>query len=245
MDDWRTIAPELQRPLDSMSVHDFSTCPDFAPASRVPSCQVPSGFHWLRVVLVCAVLVGSGGVRSWQAWKVDALLEKGKKSSFPLKELPLSLGSWQGEDASLDPQIARKAGASDAISRRYVHQTTGATVELIVLYGPAVELFFHTPEVCYPAAGYTQRDGPDQRLIGSGGVVAPFRSLVFVKGQEAEADRVEVYYSWRYQGRWTPELGTFKQFERIPGVYKIQLARALRSRSDVTRALRASPSSMC
>jgi len=212
-----------------------STCLDAAPVPRFPSRRVGSGFHWLRVVLVCAALVGSGGVRSWQAWKVDALLEKGKKSSFPLQELPLTLGSWQGEDASLDPQIARRAGASDAVFRRYVNQTTGATVEVIVLYGPAVELFFHTPEVCYPGAGYTQLDGPDQRVIGSGGVVAPFRSLVFVKGQGAEADRVEVYYSWRYQGRWTPEFGTFKQFERIPGVYKIQLARRLteQERRDV------------
>jgi hypothetical protein len=212
-----------------------STCVDFAPVLRFPSRHVGSGFHWLRVVLVCAVLVGSGGVRFWQAWKVDALFETGGKSSFPLQELPLTLGSWQGADASLDPQIARKAGASDAISRRYVDQTTGATVELIVLYGPAVELFFHTPEVCYPGAGYTQLDGPDQRVIGTGGVHAPFRSLVFVKGQVADADRVEVYYSWRYHGRWTPEFGTFKQFERIPGVYKIQLARRLteQERRDV------------
>ena len=204
MDDWRTIAPGLQQPLDSMSVHDLSTCPDFAPASRVPSRRVPV---WLSLAPRFAGLRSLGrlrGVRSWQARKVDALLEKGKKSAFPLKELPLTLGSWQGEDTSLDPQIARRAGASDAIFRRYVDQTTGVAVEVIVLYGPAVELVFHTPEVCYPGAGYTQFDGADQRVIGSGGVEAPFRSLVFVKGQAAEAERVEVYYSWRYQGRWTP-----------------------------------------
>jgi hypothetical protein len=186
-------------------------------------------------LLVCAVLVASGGVRSWQAWKVDALLEKGKKYAFPLTELPLTLGSWQGEDTSLDPQIARRAGASDAIFRRYVDQATGAAVEVIVLYGPAVELFFHTPEVCYRGAGYTQLDGRDQRVISSGGMEAPFRSLVFVKGQATEAERVEVYYSWRYQGRWTPELGALKQFERIPGMYKVQLARRVmeQERRDV------------
>ena len=140
------------------------------------------GFYWIRVVLVCAVLVGSGGIRSWQAWKVSASLEQGKKSSFSLKELPLTLGSWQGEDAILDPQIARRTGASDAIFRRYVDQTTGTTVEVIVLYGPAVELFIHMPEVCYSGAGYSKSAGPDQRVIASEGVEAPFRSLVFVKG---------------------------------------------------------------
>ena len=176
-------------------------------------------------MLVCAVLVGSGAIRSWQVWKVSALLEQGKTSSFPLKELPLTLGSWQGEDAILDPQIARRTGASDAIFRRYVDQTTGAAVEVIVLYGPAAELFIHMPEVCYAGAGYTQYAGPDQRIIAFREGEAPFRSLVFVKGQGAEADLVEVYYSWRYQGRWTPQLGTIKQFERIPGMYKVHLAR--------------------
>ncbi len=218
-----------------MSITNLSTCLDVAPAPRVPSRRLGLGFHWLRVVLVCAVLVGSGGIRSWQASKVRAALEQGKNSSLSLKELPLTLGSWQGEDAILDPQIARRTGASDAIFRRYVDQTTGATVEVIVLYGPAVELFIHMPEVCYSGAGYAQSAGPDQRVITSGGVEALFRSLVFGKGEGASADLVEVYYSWRYQGRWTPQLGTIKQFERIPGMYKVHLARRLtvQERRDV------------
>jgi hypothetical protein len=218
-----------------MSITNLSTGPDVAPVPRIPSRRVGSGFHWLRVVLVCAVLVGSGAVRSWQAWKVGALLEQGKKSNFALKELPLTLGSWHGEDTILDPQIARVTGASDAIFRRYVDQTTGAAVEVFVLYGPPLELFIHTPENCYAAAGFSQSAGPDQRVIASDGVEAPFRSLVFVKGQGAEADLEEVYYSWRYPSRWTHEFRTTKQIERIPGVYKVQLARrlTLQERRDV------------
>jgi hypothetical protein len=214
---------------------DVSIHPDVTLAPRARSGRVGSGFHWLRVVLVCAILLGSGAVRSWQAGKVSALLGAGKKPSFSLRELPLTLGSWRGADAVLDPQIARRTGASEAVFRRYVNQATGAVVELIVLYGPAAELFIHMPEICYPAAGYTQTAGPDKRVITSEGVEAPFRSLVFVKGQGTEADIEEVYYSWRYQGRWTPELGTMKQFERIPEMYKVHLARRLteQERRDV------------
>ena len=187
------------------------------------------------MALVCTLLVGSGEVRWWQARRVGALLEEGKKSPFPLKSLSPTLGSWQGEDATLDPQIARRTGATDAIFRRYVNQSTGASVDVIVLYGPAAEMFIHMPEVCYPGAGYTQSAGPDQRIIAHGGVQAPFRSLVFVKGQGAQTDLEEVYYSWRYQGHWTPQIGTIKQFERIPGMYKVHLARRLteQERRDV------------
>jgi EpsI family protein len=206
---------------------DVSIRPDVALVPRPRWDRVASGFYWLRVVLVCALLVGSGAVRSWQAGRVGAMLEVAKKPSFALKELPLILGSWRGADAILDPRIAQWAGASDAVFRRYVNQATGVAVELIVLYGPAAELFIHMPEVCYPGAGFTQSASPDRRVVASGGVEAPFRSLVFVKGQGADADIEEVYYSWRYHGRWTPELGTMKQFERIPGMYKVQMARRL------------------
>jgi hypothetical protein len=206
---------------------DVSIHPDTTLAPRARSARVASGLYWLRVVLVCGLLAGSGAVRAWQARNVGAMLEAGRKPSFALSALPLTLGSWRGADAILDPQIARRAGASEAISRRYVNQATGTAVELIVLYGPAAELFIHMPELCYPAAGYTQSAGPDKRVVTSEGVEAPFRSLVFVKGQGAEADIEEVYYAWHYQRRWTPELGTIKQFERIPGMYKVQVARRL------------------
>jgi hypothetical protein len=41
---------------------------------------------------VCAVLVGSGAVRAWQAGKVGALLEAGNTPPSPLEELPSTFG---------------------------------------------------------------------------------------------------------------------------------------------------------
>jgi hypothetical protein len=196
-------------------------------ADRAPAPGTTSGVFWLRVGLVCALLVISGAIRWWQAGRVHDWFQAGKQSAFPLKELPLTLGSWRGADAILDPQIAPHTGASDAIFRRYVDQATGTTVELIVLYGSAVDLFVHIPEVCYTGAGYTQSGFPDRRVVASGGVAAPFRSLLFEKGQGGDAEVLEVYYSWRYQDHWTPEWGIMKQMERIPGMYKVHVARRL------------------
>ena len=93
------------------------------------------------------------------------------------------------------------------------------------MYGPAAEVYLHAPEICYPSAGFTQVASPDDRVIDAPPVKAVFRSLVYAKGESAEPDRQEVYYSWWYGGRWTPELGIQKHFERIPSMYKIHLAR--------------------
>lgn len=210
-----------------MSVTDVSANPDLetAPPPRPASRLKGPAAIWTRLLVVCALLAGSGELRRLQARRVGAVLTEGRKSPFPLKELPLNLGPWKGETAELDPQIARSTGAVEHVFRRYVNQMTGVSLDLIVLYGPAADMFIHSPEVCYPKAGYETAAGPDDRVIRGDGFEAPFRSLVYMKGEGGQTERQEVYYSWRFNGRWSHQIGTFKQLERIPGMFKVHLAR--------------------
>lgn len=178
------------------------------------------------MALVCAILLGSAGVRFWQARRIEADLAAGRRRPrIDLDTIPMTLGPWKGERTEIDPQIARGTGADQIVTRRYAHQGTGVTVELILLYGPAVEMYTHAPEFCYPAAGFARTDGPDTREIVAGPFQAPFRSLVYTKGEGTTADAQEVYYSWWYQGRWTPDAGNQKHFERVPSMYKVHTAR--------------------
>jgi hypothetical protein len=211
-----------------MSITDVTVEPQVTAPSSSPSPEPVRGAaaRWARVVLACLVLAASGGVRWWQARQVNAVLEEGRTAPFPLAELPMELGDWKGEPTDLDPKIARRTGATDLITRRYVDQRTGATVEVIVLYGPSTEVYGHVPEVCYQAAGYEKVAGPESRPIRAGEGEAPFRTLVYSKGEGGQADLHEVYYSWRYPSHWSPEVvGVYKRFERIPGMLKVHLAR--------------------
>jgi hypothetical protein len=175
--------------------------------------------------MACAVLIGSGAVRSWQARRIEGALRRGLRQSFDLTGLPNDLGQWRGESTRLDPQIARGTGADQVVTRRYVNQTTGVAVDAILLFGPAVQMYIHMPENCYPSAGYVQVAGPDAKRVRAGGREFPFRALVYSKGEGARADLQEVYYSWHYNGKWSPEVGAQKHFERISGMYKVHLAR--------------------
>jgi len=182
--------------------------------------------RWVRLALVCSLLLISGGVRLWQAGKVEAVLQEGRVSPFPLEQVPRVLGDWRGEDTKIDSKIARRTGATDLVTRRYVDQRTGASIELILLYGPTTEVFNHVPELCYKAAGYSKKAGPDVREIEVDSHALPFRSLVYTKGEGGQAEFHEVFYSWRFTNHWSPEIeGTFKRFERIPGLLKVHLAR--------------------
>lgn len=193
-----------------------------------------SATFWARVALVIALLLISGGVRLRQVRRVEAALTQGRESPFPLSTVPLALGSWVGTPTDLDPRIVEATGSTDHVTRRYVDRRTGVTIDVILLYGPTSDIFIHSPELCYPKAGFAWAGETIERPIEDGRGRVPFRSVAFVKGDPAGEDRQEVYYSWRYNGRWSTSVSSPKESERIPGMYKVQVARRISSKESRT-----------
>jgi hypothetical protein len=194
-----------------------------APAAR------PSRALLACAALACALVLGSGAVRWWQARRVEAMLQLERESPFPLDSLPMTLGDWVGEKTELDPQIVAGTGCNDLITRRYVNRVTGVAVEVIVLHGPASDIFIHTPELCYPRAGYFPAGEVLERPIPCLDAKAPFRSAAYTKGDPARPDTQEVAFSWRYNGRWTTAVNRPKEMERVAGMYKVQVSRRIQA----------------
>jgi Protein of unknown function (DUF3485) len=191
----------------------------------------PGRMPWVRLAVVAAILAASGGTRLWQERRLERTLRAGRISPFRLAELPMDLDSWKGHDAAMDPRIVRGSGSTDMITRRYVNQRTGVAIDVVVLYGPTSEMFIHTPEFCYPAAGFDPLTGTVERpIVVEGAGTVPFRSLAFTKGEGGLADTQEVYYSLWYDGRWTTQSTSPKASQRIPGMYKVQIARRISTR---------------
>jgi EpsI family protein len=208
-----------------MTATHLSTLPE---TSSVAPARAPIGARlglWVRVAIACGILLASGFIRSQQAVRIQSAIAAGLNDSFPLEELPMTLGPWQGEPTQIDEKIARGTGATQVVTRRYINQDTGVPVDVILLFGQAVGMYIHTPELCYPSAGFTLAGGPDARTIPTPSGAAPFRALVYSKGEGTAAQLQEVYYAWRYNGRWSPEVGKQKHFERISGMYKVHVAR--------------------
>jgi hypothetical protein len=180
-----------------------------------------------RVGLACALVVGSGTVRWWQARRVDAAMAQGREAPFPLAQVPINLGTWEGTATELDPLIVEGTGSSDHITRHYVDRRTGVALDVIILYGPTHDVFIHSPELCYPKAGFTGFGESMERPIRCPGGNVPFRSLAYTRGDPGRGESQEVYFSWRYNSRWSTTVTTPKQSERIPGMYKVQVARRI------------------
>jgi hypothetical protein len=186
---------------------------------------------WIGVALVFVLLGISGGIRHWRDRQFRSLTEESKKPPFSLKELPPVLGSWhavEGSDATLDPQIARIAGSSEHLIRNYVDEKTGETATVMVLYGLAQIVFAHTPEVCFPAAGFSPIAMPREVEIPIPGssASAKFRTNIYRKNLVGTGIYEEVYHSFRNDGKWRSDVEKqWKSFRYHPGMFKVQVQR--------------------
>src|SRR5207244_1589915 len=98
-----------RRDRRAMSATDLSTplpaTPLPAPPRAPVSARGPSVAAWARVALAVAVLLGSAGVRAWQARRIEGELAAGRlKARFDLASVPMELGPWKGVATEIDPQ---------------------------------------------------------------------------------------------------------------------------------------------
>jgi hypothetical protein len=204
--------------------------PETGPAS-VSTASAPPSWRWIWGV--CLLLAASGGVRLWQDSRLAAAASDSAVCPIRLASLPDRLGPWetQGEEGKLDPQTQQIAGCTDYLIRTYADRRTGVALSVLISYGPAERVFPHSPLVCFPAVGFAQEGDAATHPIETGseaGGPAVFRSLVYTRGGVGTFEREEVFYSYRHQGRWSPDAAaTRKQFRNNPGMFKVQVQRVV------------------
>jgi Protein of unknown function (DUF3485) len=194
-----------------------------------------SGSPWVWMGVTCLMLGISGGIRHWRGMQFYRHTEETRQCPFPLAELPKVLGRWhcdENSEAQLEPEIARIAGSSDHIIRNYTDNVTGESVSVLILYGLGQNVSFHSPEACYPAAGYTQAENgalADYNLkIPGMDKVARYRGGYFAKRRGGFTQFNEAAYSFRHSGEWVPDGRVlWKSFRYQPGMFKVQIGRVV------------------
>lgn len=190
--------------------------------------------RWTRLVVVVGLLLGSVLARYGQDLRIRRHLQAGRAVVVPLEKVPANLGPWTSVETTIDPQIVRTTGADRVVTRRYTNRNTGVAVDVILLFGPAGNMAVHTPTLCYPIAGYRAIDGPSVRQVvldrpGASAADAPptvpFQAAVYARGEGPRAELQEVYWTWRYEDAWTPEVLKARYIERVPSMIKVHTAR--------------------
>jgi hypothetical protein len=187
-------------------------------------------------LLALAIILSSGVAHGLVTgrWQAEAAA-----AGTQLEQLPLLLGDWQGEDAEIDAEELRVAGASAHVARTYVNRTTGDAAAVVVLCGKPGPLSVHTPLACYAGVGYEPVGGVHPCAVEYGSAsdterTAQFWAAELTRERPSAASRLRALWSWSANGQWLAPDNPRLAFVRSRSLFKLYVIRELRGGVDAT-----------
>jgi EpsI family protein len=114
----------------------------------------------------------------------------------PLRNLPLQLASWKGEERPLQQQVVQIANVSDYINRLYVDSEDQMIQLYIGYYGTQrTGSTIHSPKNCLPGAGW------EPIRSGYASIFLPGRAPIVVNEYVIQRDQDKLLVFYWYQGR--------------------------------------------
>jgi exosortase len=180
----------------------------------------------IPVVLAMTIIVATGFVLGLRAmrWGVSREIEL---ASARIGRVPMTIGNWKGMPATVDRRAMIAADLDGFLVRTYENEVTGDGVTLMLACGRPGPLSVHTPEICYPGAGYEQvQTQPAVIRMGnaSGG---EFVMADFERRESIPADRLRIYWAWNATGDWTVPYSPRTVLAPYRVVYKLYLIAAV------------------
>jgi hypothetical protein len=156
-------------------------------------------------------------------WSVSRELEAAEAR---VKDVPPTFGDWEGHDLNLDPATMAEIGIDAFVYRGYVRRGSDGKdwAQILLVCGRAGPVCVHTPDVCFPSAGFRMGD-KKQVAIGAGrGKRAEFETATFVrKGGPGAAMPLRVSWAWSADGAWQAPDNPRWTFGRRPALYKLYI----------------------
>jgi exosortase len=189
--------------------------------------RIPTGRNAtiLAILGAMTILITSGIVHGrWtNRWAVSHDLDE---AIARLERVPLTVGEWQGREEPMDPRALNSARLEGGALRRYRNTRTGTVIDLLVVCGRPGPVSVHTPDICYPGAGYeATQTRPASMTLQLGPATAPgeFFTADFEKAGSFPREAIRVYWSWNAAGHWTIPANPRLAFAGRPFLYKLYL----------------------
>ncbi len=207
-------APQsLDQPLEISSV-ERSTRQRLERSIRMPAAASVAG---LLIVVATGLVTGLWANRWANTSELDAAVAR-------LNRLPLEIGDWTGQLEPVNPREFKGADVDGFVVASYSNRRLGRRVGLLLVCGRPGPVAVHTPEVCYPGAGFElAQDRPAKVVVeaGPGDPPAEFRSALFRQQEAVTPASLRIYWSWNSIGKWAvPEYPRIA-FSGRPYLYKL------------------------
>jgi hypothetical protein len=138
-----------------------------------------------------------------------------------LAEIPMRVGEWQGEDeAEADERILKISGAAGQLTRIY-RNAAGEQVRVMIMCARFRDVFYHTPDRCYPAAGFEMQNEPQREVFDLPDGEAQFFTAAFLKSEPTGTHAERGYWSWTADGTWLAPTNEKLSFAGERALYKL------------------------
>jgi hypothetical protein len=138
-----------------------------------------------------------------------------------MEKIPLKIGEWQGIDiAGPEKSVLKAAGAVEGFSRLYKN-AQNETVSVFMICGRLKDMYSHTPEKCYPDAGFDTLTPTSHEQIDCGGNVSEFAAVTFMKADATGNQALRIYYAYGDHGQWAAPERPKWTYAGIWGLYKL------------------------
>ena len=115
-----------------------------------------------------------------------------------LKNVPMNIGDWHGEDKPVDEAVRETAGAVGAVSRVYRNVRTGDVVDLWLIVGHGRVISAHTPDICYRSSGFAARARENSLypMVFENQPETPFLTNTFSREDVTGKRLIRVFWTW-------------------------------------------------
>lgn len=178
----------------------------------------------LRNSVALILLIGAGLVHgAWtNRWNPSpAIAALGTR----IDSIPMAFGGWKGVSFEIPSREIRMAGATSYLARRYTNAELGASISVLIVSGLPGDVSSHTPDVCYPGAGFTLNSpkpvevqyGPERRK-GS------FRTALATRGG-TNPSALQLFWAWNSSRGWSAPDDPRWSFVSVPALSKLYVVR--------------------
>jgi hypothetical protein len=155
--------------------------------------------RYVPIIVGVVLIVGLTVVQARMTDRLSGTNITAEQKAELLKNVPMNIGSWHGEDKPVDERIKDTAGAVGAVSRTYHNVRTGEVVDLWLIVGHGRDISAHTPDICYHASGFTARAKENSLypfVLKEGEPEVPFLTNTFFREDVTGRRLVRVFWTW-------------------------------------------------
>jgi hypothetical protein len=135
------------------------------------------------------------------------------------------IGDWKGSAFEIPPRERAVAGAVGYLARRYSNSNRGVSLSVLLLCGLPGDIATHTPDACYPAAGYSlSAPSPFEHRPGPGRHQALFQTALATR-EGTSPSILRIFWAWNASKGWSAPQEARWKFASASALSKLYVVR--------------------